>query len=204
MIDEKRDIILHRLEIIGNIHYIYECELDDCPVQLDMKKYTDQLCHPYWKIKRQEILFRDNNECQLCFYQQYLQVHHKMYFKNHLAWEYPNHYLITLCSKCHELFEENKHENDRDTPVINPERAKHQKLYKRIYEIDFNERERKIINYIVLNSRQKKQTIKLDAERLQTNKRSVLIGLENLLKSKLIFETDKPNIYKYNPVYFGY
>ena len=27
-------------------------------------------------------------------------------------------------------------------------------------------------------------------------------GLENLIKCKLIFETDKPNIYKYNQDYF--
>lgn len=169
----------------------------------DMSFYWNQLQHENWKIKRDEILFRDNNECQLCFYKYNLQVHHKMYFKNHLAWEYPNHYLITLCKYCHELFEKNKRNDSRDIPVINKNRTKDKKLYKKIYETNFNERERKIINYIVINTRHDKPTIKLDAERLHTNKRSFYKGLENLIKAGLIFETDKPNIFRYNTEYFG-
>lgn len=171
--------------------------------ELDLSIYSNQLQHENWIIKRDEILFRDNNECQLCFSRNELQIHHKMYLKGHKAWEYPNNYLITLCPQCHVLFENDKIENGRDKPVINKNRLKDSTLYKRVYETDFNQRERKIINYIVLNTRHDTKTIKLDAERLHTNKRSIAIGLENLIKAKLIFETDKPNIYKYNDVYFG-
>lgn len=189
------------VRIDGHFHYI--TIFDNGPeIKKDMRIYSEQLKHPYWEIKRDEILFRDRNECQLCFNNDFLHVHHKQYLKNHLAWEYPNHYLITLCNKCHELFETDKAENGRKIS-INPERAKHSKLYKRIYETDFNERERKIINYIVINTRHDKQTIKLDAERIKVNNRVYIKSLENLIKSQLIFETDKPNIYRYNTIYFG-
>ena len=122
-----------------------------------------------------------------------------------MAWEYPNNYLITLCKYCHELFEKNKSKSHGYNFKSNQEQRtkKDSNLYKRIYKTDFNERERKIINYIVINTRHDKPTIKLDAERIHTNKRSFYKGLENLINAGLIFETDKPNIFRYNTEYFG-
>lgn len=69
--------------------------------------YRALILHPYWKAKRQEILKRDEHKCRICSATKDLQVHHRQYlfiratkqFK--VPWDYPDHLLITLCSKCH-------------------------------------------------------------------------------------------------------
>lgn len=63
-------------------------------------KYLEQLQTQEWKAKRQEIIERDK-KCQICGANNNLQVHHLIYLKNRLAWEYPNELLIVLCEKCH-------------------------------------------------------------------------------------------------------
>lgn len=170
--------------------------------ELDLSKYSDQLKHENWKIKRNEILIRDNYECQLCFSDDILQVHHKSYLKNHLAWEYPNNYLITLCQKCHELFETDKLSNGRQQPEFNGKRIKESSFYKKIYSSNLTEQERNIINYISKNTNHKNE-IKIDAEIIHTNQRSVFSALQTLIKLKLIEPTYKPSVYIYNQLYFG-
>lgn len=69
--------------------------------------YGALLFDPRWKIRREEILSRDNASCVICRGQHKLQVHHRQYhfivrtrqFK--LPWEYDNFLLITLCESCH-------------------------------------------------------------------------------------------------------
>ncbi len=69
--------------------------------------YGALVLHPNWKAKRKEILERDNYKCQVCANSTELQVHHRQYlfikatkqFK--VPWDYPEHLLITLCTKCH-------------------------------------------------------------------------------------------------------
>ena len=69
--------------------------------------YEELLTRDEWKVKREEILERDNYECQYCHSRnRTLQVHHKYYLKypngrKVYPWEYPNKALITLCDKCH-------------------------------------------------------------------------------------------------------
>lgn len=69
--------------------------------------YEELLNCEEWKNKREEILARDNYECQYCHNNKgILQVHHKYYLKypnnkKVKPWEYPNEALITLCDKCH-------------------------------------------------------------------------------------------------------
>ena len=65
--------------------------------------YEEQLQDPRWKAKRQEIIDRDWGYCTLCMSSKNLQVHHKKYVSGWMAWEYPDVYLITLCSDCHKL-----------------------------------------------------------------------------------------------------
>ena len=70
--------------------------------------YGSTLLDPKWKIKRKEILERDQNKCVICKSEQTLQVHDRQYhfsrflntFKN--PWEYPNNLMITLCESCHQ------------------------------------------------------------------------------------------------------
>ena len=63
--------------------------------------YKDQLKDRRWKKLANKIRKRDNYTCQLCGSHEHLQVHHKKYIKNILAWEYDESNLITLCSECH-------------------------------------------------------------------------------------------------------
>lgn len=68
-------------------------------------KYYDKLKDPLWKIKRAEILKRDNNECRKCQITTGLQVHHTLYIKGKEPWEYHNNLLMTLCENCHKDYE---------------------------------------------------------------------------------------------------
>ena len=73
------------------------------------ESYTKLLKHPNWFAKRKEILSRDKNSCRNCSANTNLNVHHLQYHysnsqKNMVApWQYDNKFLITLCSRCHEL-----------------------------------------------------------------------------------------------------
>lgn len=64
-------------------------------------KYSNQLKDKRWKKLANKIRKRDNYTCQLCGSHEHLQVHHKKYIKDRLAWEYDESNLITLCSECH-------------------------------------------------------------------------------------------------------
>lgn len=63
--------------------------------------YSEQLRHHKWKEKRTEILLERGNKCERCGSVEFLQVHHKKYLKNKLAWEYENSMLECLCGGCH-------------------------------------------------------------------------------------------------------
>lgn len=72
--------------------------------------YGELLFRPEWKLKREQILLRDNYTCQFCGSTQKneLQVHHRQYhyisrlgiFKK--PWDYPDECLITICKCCHD------------------------------------------------------------------------------------------------------
>jgi len=69
--------------------------------------YEQQLLTPHWRVRRNEILERDDYCCQDCLRGKReqrieLHVHHKSYVDGWMAWEYPNSYLITLCEECHQ------------------------------------------------------------------------------------------------------
>lgn len=97
------------------IHYIVDiCKSDDDIYILPT--YEELLNCDEWKAKREEILERDEYECQYCHNRnRTLQVHHKYYLKypngiKVYPWEYPNEALITLCDRCH------KWEHSKRTP----------------------------------------------------------------------------------------
>lgn len=71
-------------------------------------RYREQLKDPRWIEKAKEVKARDNFVCQKCGASKEtlkgicdLNVHHIRYLKNTLPWDYPNEYLITLCTPCH-------------------------------------------------------------------------------------------------------
>lgn len=69
--------------------------------------YSELLFDERWKLKRKEILIRDQSKCTICQDKTKLQVHHRQYhFIKELGqfktpWDYENHLLITLCENCH-------------------------------------------------------------------------------------------------------
>lgn len=70
--------------------------------------YGGLLFDPRWKLKRAEIMARDNGCCVICEGKDELLVHHRQYhfvkaenaFK--VPWDYPGELLITLCKSCHQ------------------------------------------------------------------------------------------------------
>ena len=65
--------------------------------------YKEQIKSPLWQKRRLEILNRDNFTCQICGCKdKTLHVHHLVYEKGKMIWEYPDKLLITLCEECHE------------------------------------------------------------------------------------------------------
>lgn len=60
-----------------------------------------------WKKKRQEILKRDNYECQHCKKKGLVvrgtEVHHIIHLKDDFSRRLDNDNLITLCKACHNL-----------------------------------------------------------------------------------------------------
>lgn len=74
-----------------------------------------------WRLKREEILFRDNHMCQRCLEADILKaatvVHHKKHYKlfPELALEDDN--LISLCNGCHNAVHPEKGEKNRKKPL---------------------------------------------------------------------------------------
>lgn len=65
--------------------------------------YAEQLKHPKWQRRRLEILQRADFKCEDCLDgETTLHVHHKIYRKGAMAWDYADHELVTLCETCHE------------------------------------------------------------------------------------------------------
>lgn len=75
---------------------------------MTQKEYSKLLRDPRWRAKRIEILERDKYTCKLCGKKKedgvVLHVHHIMYHKGLMPWEYRNRELITLCEECHNNF----------------------------------------------------------------------------------------------------
>lgn len=66
--------------------------------------YTEQLKDPRWLEVRVKILRRDGFTCVCCNESgKRMNVHHGVYFKDRMAWEYESKYLHTVCEDCHNL-----------------------------------------------------------------------------------------------------
>lgn len=64
--------------------------------------YYKQLQDKRWINRRNQILKKGGYKCSLCGRKNNLQVHHKIYLKDKMAWEYKDKYLEVLCNECHE------------------------------------------------------------------------------------------------------
>lgn len=69
-----------------------------------MKSYSELLKDPRWQRRRLEILQRSDFSCEECGDKEStLHVHHKLYRKNAMPWEYEDHELEALCESCHKI-----------------------------------------------------------------------------------------------------
>lgn len=69
-----------------------------------MSSYSERLKDPRWQRRRLDILQRANWSCESCGAdKKTLHVHHKVYRKGAMPWEYPDDQLQSLCEDCHEL-----------------------------------------------------------------------------------------------------
>jgi hypothetical protein len=74
-----------------------------------MKTYSDKLKDPRWQRKRLEILQRDDFACRYCRSKDNtLHVHHKLYRKGKMPWDYEDDVFVTLCESCHKTAEDSK------------------------------------------------------------------------------------------------
>jgi len=74
-----------------------------------MKTYAEKLKDPRWQRKRLEIMERDRFQCRHCrSTEKTLNVHHKIYRKGKMPWDYEDDVFVTLCEDCHKLAEEQK------------------------------------------------------------------------------------------------
>ncbi len=104
--------------------------------------YSEKLKDPRWQKKRLEVFERDNYECQRCFSEYFLQVHHLRYHRGRDPWEYENEDLIALCDPCHDVTKPNTPKDEIRNPWIVYEREKKQigilsaiEYQERIFEI---------------------------------------------------------------------
>jgi 5-methylcytosine-specific restriction endonuclease McrA len=67
--------------------------------------YNEQLQTKHWKKRSIVMKALAGFKCQACGDQKYdpkfLNVHHKVYKKGLMAWQYPDEDLIVLCVSCH-------------------------------------------------------------------------------------------------------
>lgn len=69
----------------------------------EKKSYRELLLDPRWQRRRLDILTRDDWTCRDCeSKEKTLHVHHTVYQKGRLPWEYDDDQLVTLCAECHE------------------------------------------------------------------------------------------------------
>ena len=65
--------------------------------------YAEKLKDPRWQKKRLQIMERDDFTCGNCGRQdKSLAVDHKVYRTGRDPWDYPDHFLWTVCDDCHQ------------------------------------------------------------------------------------------------------
>lgn len=84
-----------------------------------MATYAEKLKDPRWQKKRLQIFERDQWKCTCCAdTETTLNVHHKKYIGEN-PWDTPEEFLITVCEKCHGIYESIKvFEKERDIILL--------------------------------------------------------------------------------------
>jgi len=64
--------------------------------------YYEQIKSPLWQRKRLEVLEANDFQCQTCLsVDEELHIHHPLYRRGAMIWEYKVSELQCLCHKCH-------------------------------------------------------------------------------------------------------
>lgn len=85
------------------------------------KSYSELLKDPRWQRRRLEILQRADFKCESCdSADKTLHVHHKLYRKGAMPWEYENYELQALCEDCHASDHERRERLNEALAVLGP------------------------------------------------------------------------------------
>lgn len=104
-----------------------------------MIDHDEQLKDPRWERLRMVLTNHVNSTCQVCKRKKRsLQIHHKLYIEGKNLWDYPNRFLIVMCSDCHQEWH-TKH---------NYLTVKEDELYKHMIPCPHCAKERKLKRYI--------------------------------------------------------
>jgi hypothetical protein len=73
--------------------------------------YSEKLKDPRWQKRRLDVLEKAEWQCAVCQSEsKEMHVHHNVYKKGHLPWEYDDLELRALCKDCHKDEEEIREE----------------------------------------------------------------------------------------------
>lgn len=93
-----------------------------------------------WKNKRQEIIKRDNNECQICKalykFVPSDDVHHIVPMTKDFSKRLDNNNLISLCSKCHKDIHYHKIDNKDKFEKYVKQKINSDRFYKKLLGIE--------------------------------------------------------------------
>lgn len=85
--------------------------------------YSDRLKDPRWQRRRLEMLQAADFSCSCCDSKvKTLHVHHPLYRKGAMPWEYEDHELEVLCEDCHEAGHELKKQLDQAYSMLDTAR----------------------------------------------------------------------------------
>lgn len=86
-----------------HIKLLYEKVKENKAMPYKYMPYKQQLKTKEWQYFRLYVIISKGSKCDLCDYSniKYLQVHHKVYKKGLMAWQYELKDMMVVCKKCH-------------------------------------------------------------------------------------------------------
>lgn len=127
------------------------------------EEYKSLLLDARWKDLSIIIKKRDKFECKKCGYNKRLQVHHKVYIKGRMPWEYDSNQLVTLCEECHK--KEHKGKTSKDFLVQNKKQKKKVEKTSRVVPADYKPFQ------VKLEKPEEYYTKRIEEERKEKNRR---------------------------------
>lgn len=149
-----------------------------------------------------------------------LHVHHKQYIKGLKAWEYEDRYLVTLCDRCHFLYEIDLNPNLLDKPnkydkddvislieYLSEVRIRTPKQSVKIFTyhindiLGLNKSTYELLFYIIYNLRYQKTLVYLTPKETGMNKQTFYNCVNELIENNILDKIET-HFYRVNKKYF--